>query len=102
VGDLEGSERELRRAIATFQQLIQSGRSNWDTTRSLASAHDELADTIEQQCAKSRTGECRARVLAELDAEWALMQPLHAKGVLPKGDDDYLRELAERRTKMSR
>jgi tetratricopeptide (TPR) repeat protein/predicted Ser/Thr protein kinase len=95
VGDFDGAEREQRRAIAMFEDMIKRGKFYWDTVRSLALAHDDLADTIEQRCAS-----CKGRVLAELNIDWDLMQGLRAKGQLPKADDEYLKELSERRDKL--
>ncbi|HXA49314.1 MAG TPA: hypothetical protein VNV86_03370, partial [Candidatus Acidoferrum sp.] len=95
VGDFDGAEREQRRAIAMFEDMIKRGKFYWDTVRRLALAHDDLADTIEQRCAS-----CKGRVLAELNVDWDLMQGLRAKGQLPKADDQYLKELAERREKL--
>jgi hypothetical protein len=95
VGDIDGAEREQRRSIAMYEDMIKRGKFYWDTVRSLALAHDDLADTIEQRCAN-----CKGRVLAELNVEWDLMQGLRAKGQLPKADDQTLKELAERRDKL--
>jgi non-specific serine/threonine protein kinase/serine/threonine-protein kinase len=101
VADLQGAEREQRHAIGIYQEMIKGGKSYWDTVRSLAMTHDDLADTLEMQCAKGHGGAtCKARVLAELNTEWDLLQGLRAKGQLPKADDHYLTELAQRRDKL--
>ncbi len=103
-GDLPGSERELRRAIALYQDLVASGKSYWETARELALAHDHLADTLEQQCARGRRGDraCAARVAAEWTIERGLLEGLRAKGVLSNADGQYLAELDQRREKSTR
>jgi tetratricopeptide (TPR) repeat protein len=95
LGDFAGSEREMRRSIAMYEDMIQRGKFYWATVRDLAMAHDDLADTIGQGCAK-----CKGKVLAELNVEWDLLQGLRAKGQLPKADDEYLKDLGGRREKL--
>ena len=98
VGDLEGSERELRKSIAAYRDLVRTGRTGWETSRNLAMMHDELAGTLGDGCEKTHGGAaCRSRVLAELNAEWDLLQDLHTRGVLSKADDAYLADLARRK-----
>ena len=102
-GDLVGAERELRRAIALYQDLVRSGRSYWETVRDLALAHDSLAETLQQQCAHNRGGgACAARAQAEWNTERGLLNTLRARGVLSQADSEHLAELNQRFEKSAR
>ena len=56
IGDLPGSERELRAAIARYYAMINRGKAYWGTVRDVAMAHYDLADPLEPACGKSRAG----------------------------------------------
>ena len=101
MGDLEGSERELRRSIGMYEGFAQRGGSGWELTRTLAMVHDNLADTLEEQCAKTHGGAaCLARALAEVSKERTLLEGLQAKGRLPKADEQYIGEVRARETRL--
>jgi len=102
LGDLAAAERELRRAIHLYEELVPRG-SGWATTRGLALVHDNLADTIEAGCAKSHGGPaCLARAAAELATERALLLGLKQKGLLPKADDKLIADIQEREARLRR
>ena len=101
MGDLEGSERELRRSIGMYEGFAQRGGSGWELTRTLAMVHDNLADTLEEQCAKTHGGAaCLARALAEVSKERTLLEGLQAKGRLPKADEQYIGEVKAREARL--
>jgi non-specific serine/threonine protein kinase/serine/threonine-protein kinase len=100
-GDLKGSEEALRRAIGLYDELTRRSRSSWTHERDLAMTHDDLADTLEAQCAKSAGGAaCRARVSAELATERTLLEGLQQKGLLPKADGKLIDDVKEREAKL--
>jgi tetratricopeptide (TPR) repeat protein len=102
-GDLAGAEREIRHSIALYQNLVADGKSFWETQRSIAVAHDDLAIVFETQCAKGQGGAaCRSRAAAELNIACSLLQDLRGKGQLPKADEQYLADLTARRDKLTR
>ena len=97
-GDLAGAERSLRHSVAGYEALVNGGKGSWTTVRELALAHDDLAGALEEKCAKAKERSvCSGEVRAEFSTVRDLLEGLRAKGLLPKGDQQYLAELAERR-----
>ncbi|HTP36657.1 MAG TPA: tetratricopeptide repeat protein, partial [Candidatus Acidoferrales bacterium] len=91
MGDLAGSETELHRAVALYQKLAAREGAGWQVVRTLATAHDDLAVSIEKQCVKRKGGAaCLARAASELTAERAVLEDLKQKGHLPQADEKQI------------
>jgi tetratricopeptide (TPR) repeat protein len=101
LGDLAGSERELRRAIAMQQGWIQRPDAHWSAVRALALVHDDLADTLEDQCKAARAPVC-VQAAAELALELGMLEDLRRKGLLPKADDKLIAATKDREAKLRR
>jgi tetratricopeptide (TPR) repeat protein len=93
-GDPEGSERELRRAIALYQNLIQRG---WGRRFDLAMTLDDLADSLEALCHKGHRGpSCLAGAADQVHAELAILEQLRAEGRLVQADQHMIAEAKQR------
>ena len=102
-GDLQGSEEELRRAIGMYEDMTRRGWSSWAMVRAKAGVHDDLADTLEEECAKSAGGRaCLSRVSAEVATELSLLEGLQQQGLLPKADAKLIDDAKEREAKLKR
>jgi hypothetical protein len=82
---LPGSARELARAVALYQRLVDGGSNDWSTVHYLAEAHVDLGETVED------AGE-RARAASELREARRLYIGLRDRGILPAA---YLKEIDE-------
>ena len=102
-GDLPGAERDLRRAVGLYENIVQHNDTGWAVVRELAIAHDDLADVLEAGCAKSKDGPaCLSRAAAEVTTERTLLEGLKQKGLLPRADDKLIAATVEREARFKR
>jgi tetratricopeptide (TPR) repeat protein len=103
VGDTPAAERDLRRAVAMYEGIVEHNDTGWAVVRDLAIAHDDLADVLEAGCGKSKDRPaCLAHAAVEVTAERTLLDGLKQKGQLPKADSGWLAATMEREAKLKR
>jgi serine/threonine protein kinase len=103
LGELTGSEAAIRRAISLYDAMLAGRPTDWALTRNQAMMHDDLADTIEDQCAKSHGGApCLARAANEVAIERSMLEGLRQMGVLAKADEKTLAEAVAREERLRR
>ena len=90
-------------SVKDLEEMVRSGANQWGPVFALAMAYDDLAATVEEQCAKSHGGPaCTARAVDSLTTEISMLEGLQKKGTLPKAELDNLAQAKDRLQKLKR